>query len=1027
LSREVQFQQEFCFLLRKIIESQPIVEGFKFSRVQMEHPVDSGTADIVIFDETGKAFIVVETKRKKERVSKNIDPLSFRVIQQALGYAGILGASFIVTANAAFLASFIKPLRDEPFSIERHRVLITPIQVLNEAFVLHFLGTIVKYHRAVTVEERAKLVTGLDWTFILRLRSFVSWLAIEVEPVLKSRLRLDQEFRHRVRDFEQEKGVRFTPKTLAEQMSYILTNKIVFYKVLERNYVDLPKLSDIKVSRPRFYLKALYRLFETAIQITKDFEAIFSTGLFDEIVLPEQSHTLLDLLEELAIFVKDMETYPLEKLDADVIGHVYEALLEPEERHRLGQFYTPPPIAELICKWAIRQASDLVLDPATGSGTFLVKSYQTLRELKKSDNPTESLNEIHGENVRQLYAIDINPFPAQIAAMNLAMRNVNHPVSEMNILRKDFFNVALNQDVLVSYAIKTAGREEYRKIRIPEVDAVVANPPYTRWTELSKEMRAAVNKSIGTQLSRFRMRAGATQSEPMIYLHFIIHGAQFLNKNGRLGMIVSNSWLQADYGVRFGKYLLDNFRIVGVIDFSPRVFAIPMIATLVILLEREDDPSRRNQNRAVFVFIDKSENLAPEEILEAVERPSEYKGSLLVNSFEQKALLQSDVKWINVLFGAEEILQKVKSAQGIVSAEKLFTVATSNTGWAYWALQHGSRTNIGTKMFFYLTKDDVRINGLEGYTSRALPSVRYARFYSFGADDWKALKKSEAPSFFFMCHKAKNEVPKSVAHYIKWGETECLTGIRGTRGGGKVCSKAYTCQEREKTKKRFFGWYDLGGFKHTPIMAVYQSQYRPRFFWCKESLVTYHAMVTFLPREDLKEEELKATLAYLNSSFCHLYVEAQGRATALGLIAFEVAQAERMPIPDIKALSKSDIQELANLFDKLEQEARKIGGAHTLSKLAHLEPLFEEIDDKVTEIFNLPDNLGKQAREIASRLMKRRLIRIEQATSQILRGEEQELEMRPPTRKTRLKRDENDTSMSLDQWTNPSGPENERI
>ena len=204
-------------------------------------------------------------------------------------------------------------------------------------------------------------------------------------------------------------------------------------------------------------------------------------------------------------------------------------------------------------------------------------------------------------------------------------------------------------------------------------------------------------------------------------------------------------------------------------------------------------------------------------------------------------------------------------------------------------------------------------------------------------------------------------------------------------------------------------------------MAVYQSQYRPRFFWCKENLVTYHAMVTFLPREDLKEEELKATLAYLNSSFCHLYVEAEGRATALGLIAFEVSQAERMPIPDIKALSKIDVQELANLFDKLEQEARKIGGAHTLSKLGHLEPLFEEIDDKVTEIFNLPENLGKQAREIASRLMKRRLIRIEQATPEILRGEEQELEMRLPSRKTRLKRDENDTSMSLDQWTGPSG------
>jgi type I restriction-modification system DNA methylase subunit len=1025
MSREVQFQQEFYYLLKKIVGSRPEVDGFKFSKVEMEHPVGEGRADIVVFDEAGKAFIVIETKRKDGRVSRNIDPLSFRVISQALGYAGFLGASFIVTANIAFLASFIKPLRDEPFSIERHRVLITPIQILNEAFVLHFLETIVKYHHAVTVEERAKLATGLDWTFILRLRSFVMWLATEVDPVIKSRLRLDEKFRHRVREFEQEKAVKFTSRTLAEQMSYILTNKIVFYKVLERTYPQLPKLSAIKVPRPRFYLKALYRLFETAIRVTKDFEAVFSTGLFDEIVLPEQSHTLLDVLQELAIFVKDMETYPLEKLDADVIGHVYEELLQPEERHRLGQFYTPPPIAELICKWAIRQARDSVLDPATGSGTFLVKSYQTLRELKKIDDPTESLDDIHGENVKQLYAIDINPFPAQIAAMNLAMRNVNHPISELNIVRDDFFKVMPNQDVFVPYAIRTAGRQQYRKIRIPEVDAVVANPPYTRWTELSKEMRGSINKTIGMQLSRLKMRAGATQSEPMIYLHFIIHSTQFLNKKARLGMIVSNSWLQADYGVRFGKYLLDNFRVVGVIDFSPRVFAIPMIATLVILMEREEDSARRDQNKAVFVFIDKSENLTPERILEAVERPSDVKDGLVVNSFEQKAL-RSDVKWINVLFGAEEILQKIKSAQGIVPAERLFTVATSNTGWAYWALQHGSRTNLGTKQFFYLTKDDVRVKGLEGYVSRALPSVRYAKFFSFGTDDWKALRKRDAPSYFFMCHKSKSEVPKSVADYIKWGESECRTGIRGTRGGGKICSKAYTCQEREKARQRFSGWYDLGGFKHTPIMAVYQSQYRPRFFWCKENLVTYQAIVTFLPRADLTDEELKATLAYLNSNFCHLYVEAEGRATALGLIALEVAQAERMPTLDIKTLSRKNIRDLANLFDRLEEEARKIGGAHTMSNLGRLEPLFEEIDNKVVEVLDLPESLGKQAREVASRLMARRLIRTEQAVPEILRGEEQGLEMRPPARKIRVKRDESDTSMSLDQWTKPSAPENEK-
>ena len=232
--REIQFQSEFYYFLKKIIEAKQEIKGFKFSRVEMEYPIGGGKADIVIFDECGKVFIVIETKRKIGNVSKNIDPLGFRVIQQALGYASYVGAPFFVTANREFLASFTTPEHREPFSIERHRVLITQLKTLNDEFVQHFLKAIVSYHQAITPEEKLQLTTGLDWTFVLRLRSFVSWLTVEVEPVLKSRLKIDKEFEKKVSSFAAEKGFKYTPEILAKEMSYILMNKIVFYKVLER-------------------------------------------------------------------------------------------------------------------------------------------------------------------------------------------------------------------------------------------------------------------------------------------------------------------------------------------------------------------------------------------------------------------------------------------------------------------------------------------------------------------------------------------------------------------------------------------------------------------------------------------------------------------------------------------------------------------------------------------------------------------------------------------------------------------------
>lgn len=1014
-NKEVRFQQNFYYALRKAIESKPDIAGFKFSKIEMEWDVDGGKADIVIFDGAGKEFIVIETKRKNGKISRNIDPLSFNVIKQALGYAGILGASYIATANAVFLASFIRPERAEPFSIERHRVLITPITVVNEEFATRFLETVIRYHQATTLEEKAKLTTGLDWTFVFRLRSFVLWLATEVEPVIRSRLKLDKNFREKVLNFALERGATLTPRTLAEQMSYILTNKIVFYKVLERQHPSLPRLLEIKEQRPQLFMNALNRLFETAIQTTKDFEAVFKTGLFDEIVLPESPVTLLDVIDGLRIFIKDMETYPLEKLNADVIGHVYEQLLPDEERHRLGQFYTPPAIAEMICAWAIRTSDDTVLDPAVGSGTFIIKAYQRLRELKGQ----KSVDLIHEENVAQLYSIDINPFPAQLTAMNLAMRNVNHPISNLNILREDFFKIAPNQSVLSPYSIRTLQGEEYREIKVPEVSAVLANPPYTRWTELADSSRATIMRSIGPELSKFKMRAGATQSEPMTYLHFLIHGTHFLANGGRLAMIISDSWLQADYGIKFGKYLLSNFRIKGVIDFSSRVFPLPLVATLVVFLEKEVEQGRRDNNQVSFLFIKDRSQLEPQLLLDAIAHPEKYADQFFANTIQQK-MLNSGAKWLNILFGAEEILARIKESSAVVSADKLLNVATSNTGWAYWALKHGSRTNLGTKQFFYLVKDDVPTKGLQGHVHRALPSARYAKFYSFDAEDWNKLVEREAPSYFFMCHKPKNELPKSVRDYIHWGETECRTGIRKTRGGGGICSKAYTCQERERTKERFFGWYDLGGSKHTPIMAVRQSQYRTRFFWCKENLVTYDGIVTFLPKQQMNDVETKAMLAFLNSSFSHLYVEAEGRGTALGLISLEVAQAERMPILNVTRIPKPELRKLAELFDSLEKETRKIGGGHKKENLEKLSKQFEQIDSLVADILKLPNDLGESTRKLASQLMERRLMRTEEAIPELLRGEEQTLEMTPPSKKSRKAKEKEVPSLVLDNWVGNS-------
>jgi hypothetical protein len=58
----------------------------------------------------------------------------------------------------------------------------------------------------------------------------------------------------------------------------------------------------------------------------------------------------------------------------DVIGPIYEEVVPQAERRKLGQFWTPRPIADLMARWCIRSTTARVLDPASGSGALLLAS-----------------------------------------------------------------------------------------------------------------------------------------------------------------------------------------------------------------------------------------------------------------------------------------------------------------------------------------------------------------------------------------------------------------------------------------------------------------------------------------------------------------------------------------------------------------------------------------------------------------------------------------------------------------------------
>lgn len=645
--REAAFQADLWSLLRDVIRAHPDFKSLRFESAEIEFPAGVGRADIALLVSGGKPFVVIETKRKfgSKVVSHDIDPWNPSVIKQALGYAVDLGAPYFATANRDYLAAFRTPDRGKRFEIPTHRVFATAIDNLDAKFGTEFIQRLVDYELAATIADRAEIATALDWTFVYRLRSFVDWLTRRVEPAVKRLFSGSPEFIDRVTVFERERGTKIAPRQLAREMVYVLANKILFYKALERRYPRLGKLDLAGVSNAADLRHVLSAAFRDATVVTDDFKAIFSTDLYDDIPLEAEPVDLVPLVEGVQGFVEDMENYKLEELESDIIGHVYERLIPENERHALGQFYTPPAIAELIVKWAVRTGSDTVLDPAAGSGTFLVKAYQRLKNLKAEEGLRPSRSEIHRSILSQLYSNDIDAFAVHLTAMNLALRDVKNPVTEVNFYESDFFHLVPATTPLIE--------KEGRTRKVPVVTCVVGNPPYTRWTELADSTKLAISKQLGRTLKQYglvaRVRGGV---ETAVYQHFVVHGASFLEDGGRLGMIISNSWLQTDVGIEFAKFLLDNFRVRAILDFGPTFFETPIVATTVVLLEKTNDSAERLSTKSVFAYIDK--RISVDELLGIVRGNGDYPSSSKVNVVEQRTLATVG-KWIGVFFGFERL------------------------------------------------------------------------------------------------------------------------------------------------------------------------------------------------------------------------------------------------------------------------------------------------------------------------------------------------------------------------------------
>jgi hypothetical protein len=138
-----------------------------------------------------------------------------------------------------------------------------------------------------------------------------------------------------------------------------------------------------------------------------------------------------DLVRRIAAHIS---RFRLREVESDVLKVLYESLIDPGERHDLGEYYTPDWLAAKVVKHSVKHPiEELVLDPACGSGSFLFHAVRL--HLLEAEGSGMAPGDIAHEATQRVQGMDIHPVAVIIArvtyllALAPALSNRGGPIS----------------------------------------------------------------------------------------------------------------------------------------------------------------------------------------------------------------------------------------------------------------------------------------------------------------------------------------------------------------------------------------------------------------------------------------------------------------------------------------------------------------------------------------------------------------------------------------------------------------------
>jgi len=412
-------------------------------------------------------------------------------------------------------------------------------------------------------------------------------------------------------------------------------DRIIFLRIAEDRSVEPYGTLKEAIKSGEFY-KNLFRQFEQA-------DEKYNSGLFD-FKKDKISKPLLVENKIVKTIINELyypeSPYEFSVLSVEILGSAYEQFLgkiiritpghiakveeKPEVRKAGGVYYTPQYVVEYIVKNTVGKLTEnktpkeiskiKIVDPACGSGSFLIGAYQYLLDWHKNyytdngkiskgskGNPlTPEGNLTTGEKKRillnNIFGVDIDVNAVEVTKLSLLLKCMEGETQASIASQLKLFNERVlptldnnikdgNSLIDTDYYNNQLDFGEEKKIKpfnwqkgFPEVfqqggfDVAIGNPPWG--ADLSDESLSYLRKRHSSIIVR------------MIdsYMYFINHSIELMKKDGSFGMIIPSTFLNQSDMQLLRKLIAEKLNLQIVVNLGEKVFGHKVLNTSTILV-----------------------------------------------------------------------------------------------------------------------------------------------------------------------------------------------------------------------------------------------------------------------------------------------------------------------------------------------------------------------------------------------------------------------------------------------------------